>query len=59
MSADNCEMCSYYEYNEEYEYYECMMNLDEDVVVARIAKVKDKVEGESDDGEVTEDDENI
>ena len=30
MSADNCEMCSYYEYNEEYEYYECMMNLDED-----------------------------
>ena len=36
-----------------------MMNLDEDVVVARIAKVKDKVEGESDDGEVTEDDENI
>ena len=36
-----------------------MMNLDEDVVVARIAKVKDKVEGESDEAEVTEDDENI
>ena len=30
MAVDNCEMCSYYEYNEEFEYYECMMNLDED-----------------------------
>ena len=30
MAADNCEMCGYYEYNEEFEYYECMMNLDED-----------------------------
>ena len=31
-----------------------MMNLDEDVVVARIAKVKDKVEGESDEEEEEE-----
>ena len=31
-----------------------MMNLDEDVVVARIAKVKDKVEGESDEAEEEE-----
>jgi hypothetical protein len=25
-----CEDCMYYTYNEEYEYYECEMNLDED-----------------------------
>ena len=30
MAADNCEMCGYLEYNEEMEYYECTMNLDED-----------------------------
>lgn len=30
MAADNCEMCGYLEYNEELEYYECTMNLDED-----------------------------
>ena len=31
-----------------------MMNLDEDVVVARIAKVRDKVEGETEDSEIVE-----
>ena len=36
-----------------------MMNLDEDVVVARIAKVKDKVEGEGEEAEISENDENI
>lgn len=28
--ASNCESCMYYEYNEEYECYECGINLDED-----------------------------
>lgn len=27
---DSCESCMYYNYNEEYEYYECEINLDED-----------------------------
>ncbi len=27
---NNCESCLYYEYNEEYECYECAINLDED-----------------------------
>lgn len=26
----NCESCAHYEYDEEYEYYLCQMNLDED-----------------------------
>lgn len=26
----NCENCSNYVYNEEYEYYECLTNMDED-----------------------------
>lgn len=30
MRKTNCEMCVYYEYDEEYECYTCMMNLDED-----------------------------
>ena len=25
-----CEMCANYEYDEEYDYYTCQMNLDED-----------------------------
>ena len=28
--ADICEHCAYYDYNEEYECYECQINLDED-----------------------------
>ena len=28
--ADICEHCAYYDYNEEYECYECEINLDED-----------------------------
>ncbi len=27
---NSCEDCIYYNYNEEYEYYECEINLDED-----------------------------
>lgn len=31
MDAKNCcEYCMYYNYNEDYEYYECEINLDED-----------------------------
>lgn len=30
MTGNNCEMCGNYEYNEEFEYYECLMDLDED-----------------------------
>lgn len=30
MKKTNCETCVYYEYDEEYECYTCMMNLDED-----------------------------
>ena len=30
MKKTNCETCIYYEYDEEYECYTCMMNLDED-----------------------------
>lgn len=26
----NCECCVHYVYDEEYEYYECLVNLDED-----------------------------
>jgi len=26
----SCEYCMYYQYNEDYEYYECEINLDED-----------------------------
>lgn len=26
----NCESCNNYEYNEEYEYFECLIDLDED-----------------------------
>lgn len=26
----NCECCGNYSYNEEYEYFECLVNLDED-----------------------------
>nr|WP_314459149.1 DUF6472 family protein [uncultured Clostridium sp.] len=26
----SCEYCMYYQYNEDYEYYECAINLDED-----------------------------
>lgn len=37
MAADNCEMCGYLEYNEELEYYECTMNLDEDEMYNFIA----------------------
>ena len=28
--SDNCEFCMYYEYDDEYECYTCIMNLDED-----------------------------
>ena len=28
----NCEMCQYYDYDEEYDEYYCMMDLDEDEV---------------------------
>ncbi|MFV0344085.1 MAG: DUF6472 family protein [Anaerocolumna sp.] len=28
--STNCEYCSNYEYDEEYGYYSCMVNLDED-----------------------------
>ena len=30
MPADNCELCGYYEYDEEEECYICTMSLDED-----------------------------
>lgn len=30
MGKTNCECCVNYVYNEEYEYYECLVNLDED-----------------------------
>ena len=30
MRKTNCETCVYYEYDEEYGCYTCMMNLDED-----------------------------
>ncbi|HIX14713.1 MAG TPA: hypothetical protein H9740_03135 [Candidatus Hungatella pullicola] len=29
----SCEYCMYYSYNEEYEYYECEMDLDEDDMI--------------------------
>jgi hypothetical protein len=29
-AGDNCECCINYLYNEEYDYYECQVNLDED-----------------------------
>ncbi len=29
----NCDMCAYYEYDEEYEEYTCSVNLDEDELV--------------------------
>ncbi len=29
-SGTSCEHCMFYEYDEEYEYYYCSMNLDED-----------------------------
>ncbi|MBE5992848.1 MAG: hypothetical protein E7247_10720 [Paenibacillaceae bacterium] len=29
-NKSSCEYCMYYQYNEEYEYYECGINLDED-----------------------------
>ena len=28
----NCESCSNYVYDEEYEYYQCVVNLDEDMM---------------------------
>lgn len=30
MSRTSCEQCSYYVYNEEFECYECTVNMDED-----------------------------
>lgn len=30
MAKSNCEYCSNYEYDEEYECYICLINLDED-----------------------------
>lgn len=30
MAVTNCENCMYYQYDEEYEYYTCTQNLDED-----------------------------
>ncbi len=30
MKKTNCENCVYFEYDEEYECYTCLMNLDED-----------------------------
>lgn len=30
MKKTNCENCIYFEYDEEYECYMCLMNLDED-----------------------------
>ncbi len=30
MAQDNCEICGYYEYDEENECYVCSVNLDED-----------------------------
>ena len=30
MAQTNCESCMNYEYDEEYDYYVCMKNLDED-----------------------------
>ena len=33
MAQTNCESCMNYEYDEEYDYYVCMKNLDEDVSV--------------------------
>ncbi len=29
-NSTNCDNCAYYDYNEEYECYECEINLDED-----------------------------
>ena len=30
MSGGICETCAHFDYNEEYECYECLVNLDED-----------------------------
>ncbi len=30
MDANQCEMCAYYDYDEEYECYVCNVNMDED-----------------------------
>lgn len=30
MNKTNCDNCVYYDYDEEYDYYMCMMNLDQD-----------------------------
>lgn len=30
MATSNCENCVYYDYDEDYEQYTCMMNLDQD-----------------------------
>lgn len=32
MAGSSCEHCAYYTYNEQYDCYECMVNLDEDDV---------------------------
>ena len=29
-ASGSCETCVFYDYNDEYDYYECMVNLDQD-----------------------------
>ncbi len=35
MGCDDCETCWYYEYDEEFDEYYCMMDLDEDEIYRR------------------------
>ena len=42
MAATNCEMCSYYVYDEESECYVCDMDLDEDDLVKFLQGTNDR-----------------
>ena len=33
VKQSNCQCCSHYVYNDDYEYYECLINLDEDEMI--------------------------
>ena len=34
----SCESCVYYDYNEDYDCYECQMNLDEDEMISFLSR---------------------
>ncbi len=42
MEERDCESCWYYDYDEEYDEYFCMMDLDEDEVCRYLASGKNK-----------------